>query len=85
MKGWNLTPWLFNRVIDEDKTPSVWRVAGISQRLWVPISVPQGTDFPPFHFVLVTDTVIRDIQHPLLLVYADDLHLAYHNKTDLKQ
>ena len=80
-----LVRWV--QLLYHDPKSKVRSMAGVSKPLRVSVCVHQGSALSPLLFVLVMDTVTRDIQRPApyTLLYADDVFLASDSKNDLEQ
>ena len=61
--------------------------AGITKEFPITVDVHQGSAISPLLFILVMDTITRDLQGPVpwTLLYADDVMLASTDKTELEQ
>lgn len=79
-----LVDWV--KLLYTDTRSRVQAVAGTSRAFSITAGVHQGSALSPLLFVLVMDTVTRDLQKPApwTLLYADDVMLASQNKNDLE-
>ncbi|CAD7083972.1 unnamed protein product [Hermetia illucens] len=80
-----LVRWV--QLLYHDPKSKVQSMAGVSNPLRASVRVHQGSALSPLLFVVVMDTVTRDIQRPApyTLLYEDDVFLTSHSKNDLEQ
>ncbi|EYC17680.1 hypothetical protein Y032_0030g2211 [Ancylostoma ceylanicum] len=80
-----LIEWV--RILSADPSSRVQAAAGRSAEFSISVSVHQGSAFSPLLFILVMDTIKRDVQGaaPWTLLNTDDVMLPSEQKEDLER